>query len=92
LTSNEFFLGKANPNPVENTTKIEYGVGLEALTTITLFNTNGEKVATLINQNHKPGYYEITLNLNDINIPSGVYYYSMESGPFKRVQQLIINK
>jgi len=92
LTDNEYFLGKANPNPVEGTTKIEYGVGLEALTTITLYNINGDKVATLINQSHKPGYYEITLNLNDLNIPSGVYYYRMESGPFSKVQQLIINR
>lgn len=92
LTSNEYFLGKANPNPVDNTTKIEYGVGLEAQTNISLFNSNGEKVATLINQSHKPGYYEITLNLNDLNLPSGVYFYRMESGPFNKVQQLIINK
>jgi hypothetical protein len=80
------------PNPVINKTTIGYSVGIEANTTITLYNNNSEEVGVLVNQNHKPGEYQIELDVNQLGLPSGVYHYRIESGPFKETRSFVITK
>ena len=54
----DYALHQNKPNPVSGTTLISYGIGLEARTTIELFNSSGEKVAVLLDQMQKPGENE----------------------------------
>ena len=92
LSNVNYSLMQNTPNPASNNTTISYAVGLEARTTITLFNEKGDKVATLIDQNMKPGKYEISFNINELGIGSGAYFYKMKSGPFTDTKTLIIKK
>jgi hypothetical protein len=92
ISNVNYSLMQNQPNPASNNTKISYSVGLEARTTISLYNEKGDKVATLIDQNMKPGKYEITFNVNELGLGSGAYFYKMQSGPFTDTKTLIIHK
>jgi len=59
---------------------------------INLLNINGEVVTTFVNQNLKPGYYTLDININELGIPSGVYYYRIESGPYSETKTMVIAK
>jgi len=87
-----FSLMQNTPNPVTNKTVIEYSVGLEAQTTITLYNNNSDEVAVLVNQVQQPGVYQITLDVIGLNLSSGVYHYRIESGPFEQTKSFVITK
>jgi hypothetical protein len=87
----EYMLSNINPNPVTgSSTSLKFGVGLEANTDITIVNSNGQLIANPVNGVYKPGEYEI--NLNVTNMPSGVYYIKMKSGPFNATRELVITK
>ena len=92
LSNVQYALKQNTPNPVGDNTTIEYAVGLNAPATITLYNTMGEKIAVLIDQMHKPGRYSFTLDVEQLGLTSGAYFYKMESGPFTDTKTLIINK
>lgn len=88
----EYSLSQNKPNPAEGKTKIEYSIGLEGWTNLTLYNSTGDKVLEMVNQNLKPGQYELSLNIEALGLPSGVYYYKLKSGPFSDTKPLVITK
>ena len=55
-----------------------------------VFNSLGEKVATLIDEFTDTGNHEI--NFNGVDIPSGVYYYKLISGNFAETKKMILLK
>jgi hypothetical protein len=83
-------LQEVKPNPVSDQATIVYGVGLDGRTVITLHNSAGIEVARIIDQVLKTGTYETIIPLNDI--PSGIYFYTMQSGPYSATQKLVIEK
>jgi hypothetical protein len=92
LSGSEFTLSQVNPNPVSGNTSIKYSVGFECKTTIELFTSNGDKVATLVNQTLKPGAYELSFDVNQLGLNSGAFFYRMKSGPFEETKSLILAK
>ena len=87
-----YSLALPTPNPVINKTTIGYSIGIEANTKITLYNNNSKVVGLLVDQVHQPGEYEFELNVNELGLPSGVYHYTIESGPFKETKSFVISK
>ena len=45
-----------------------------------IFNTLGEEIETLVNEEKPAGTYEV--NWNAANLPSGVYFYRLQAGDF----------
>jgi hypothetical protein len=80
------------PNPASSSASIDYSVGLESQTIITLYNTYGEKVATLVNEVLKPGDYNLVINIDELGLSSGSYLYKMESGPYSETKQMVISR
>ena len=89
------------PNPFNPTTKIRFSIpsGVETLpartdlsgghaTSLRVYDMLGREVATLVNEEMKPGEYERTLDATGLS--SGVYYYRLESGSFADVRKLVI--
>lgn len=92
----EFKLEQNYPNPFNPTTKIRFsipnvGMGL-ALSTITLkvYDILGNEIATLINEQKAPGYYEMDFNAS--NYASGVYIYRLQSGNFISIKKMMVLK
>jgi hypothetical protein len=73
----QFALNQNYPNPFNPTTNIVFEVPQEAYVTIPVFNTLGQRVATLVQENRSAGVYTINLDMNRLGLSSGVYIYHM---------------
>ncbi|MBI4722435.1 MAG: T9SS type A sorting domain-containing protein [Candidatus Stahlbacteria bacterium] len=83
--SNIFNLFQNCPNPFIGTTEIEYGLPQDAKVNISIYNLSGQKVATLVNENKKAGYYTINWDGKDIfgkRYASGIYFYKLETNNY----------
>ncbi|HMQ68085.1 MAG TPA: T9SS type A sorting domain-containing protein [Ignavibacteria bacterium] len=86
----KYFLSQNYPNPFNPTTKLEFGIPELGFVSLKIYNTAGREVAVLVNELKAAGYY--TLNFNASNLPSGVYYYRIESGKFMQVKKMVLLK
>ncbi|HPO62055.1 MAG TPA: T9SS type A sorting domain-containing protein [Candidatus Kapabacteria bacterium] len=92
LSGVEYSISQNIPNPAFSNTTINYSVGIEANTSIKLYNTNGDFVANLVEQILKPGYYSLDINVLELDIPDGLYYYKIESGLYYETKKMVIAK
>ena len=72
---NEYKLLQNYPNPFNPGTTISYSLLNNGNVNIKLFDVLGKEITTLVNSNQKLGVYDITLNMNNLNLSSGFYYY-----------------
>jgi hypothetical protein len=86
----EFGLGQNFPNPFNPSTTIRYGLPSRAHVSLTLFNTLGQSVSTLMNGEQGAGYYEVQFNAT--NLSSGVYFYRIQAGDFIATKRLLLVK
>ena len=59
-------------------------------TNISLYDLQGRRLKTLINSMHRPGYYTITLRLNDLQ--SGIYIVKIISGNATKIRKIALVK
>ena len=93
----EYELKQNYPNPFNSITKIKFqipNVGHPDLSgqtvSIKVFDISGKEVATLINENLNPGTYEVRFDAGDL--PSGIYFYRMQTEKFSETKKLILLK
>lgn len=90
----EFTLDQNYPNPFNPTTKIKYSVPELADVRINVYNLLGEKVRTLVNQTQQPGNYEVSFDASSLSSgvhhASGVYFYELNAGNFRRTRKMIL--
>lgn len=63
------------PNPFNPSTEISYSLKSEGMVTLTVFNTKGELVSTLVNEKKTVGNHSINFNSEGLN--SGIYFYRL---------------
>jgi hypothetical protein len=83
-----YSLGQNYPNPFNPSTIINYQVKDDCFVSLKIYDLLGRKVATLVNENKKAGYYNI--NYNAENISSGVYFYRLETNNFIDTKKMIL--
>jgi hypothetical protein len=74
------------PNPFNPVTKIRYSIREDGKVRLTLFNSIGQAVRVLLDEMKTKGSHEIILNAGEL--PSGVYFYNLQSGGFKDTKKL----
>jgi hypothetical protein len=72
-----FSLSQNYPNPCNPTTNIEYHVAKQSRVQISVFNSIGQLVQTLVNKQHLPGIYRI--QFDGTALSSGVYFIRMQA-------------
>lgn len=87
---NEFSLEQNYPNPFNSSSVIKYSIPKSSQVSLKIFNTLGEEIETLVNEEKLTGTHNITFNAN--NIPSGVYFYRLQAGDFVQTRKLILLK
>jgi len=94
---NSFSLLQNYPNPFNPTTTIHYTIPTNVenvkfvfSTKLTVYNTLGEEVTTLVNKTQNPGNYKVTFDAS--NLSSGVYYYQLKRGSLVKTKKMIIMK
>ena len=83
ITVEEFALKGNYPNPFNPVTKIKFSNDRNDNVKITVFSLMGEKVATIMNKNLVPGTYDVSWNGRNTSgqvVPTGMYFYKIESG------------
>ena len=78
------------PNPFNPTTNIQFTIPHAGDVTIRVYNMVGQQVAELVNDYRAMGTYNIVWNVE--NIPSGVYFYQIQSGVFKQTKKMMLVK
>jgi hypothetical protein len=63
------------PNPFRSTTKIVYELPFDGRVSIKIYDFTGREIATVVNEDKKPGTYRADFNSG--NISGGGYYYKI---------------
>lgn len=93
---NEGFAGEAltaqvGPNPVSDKATVSYTVnGSARVMTVKVFNTNGQEVATLLNETVQAGAGSV--ELNSAGLPSGAYQVVLQAGADRVIIPVSITK
>ena len=69
----EFALRQNYPNPFNPSTTIQYDLPLDSRVNITVYNSLGQQVTTLVNQEQSAGVYKVNFNASELT--SGIYFY-----------------
>ena len=79
------------PNPFNPSTSIRFEIQKSANVSLEVYNVNGQKVATLINNEVvSPGTKEVSFNGS--NLSSGIYYYTLRTGSFTDTKKMMLIK
>ncbi len=90
LIPEQYAISQNYPNPFNPTTTIKYEIPQQTHVLLTIFNTNGQAVETLVNQKQSPGYYSIQWDAT--NLPSGVYFYKISADGYSEVMKSVLMK
>ncbi|MFA5832368.1 MAG: T9SS type A sorting domain-containing protein [Bacteroidota bacterium] len=93
-----FSLRQNYPNPFNPFTTIEYSVGTRSVVTISIYNTLGQKVATVVNETKDAGLHNAIFSAQFF--ASGLYFYEMrahqiegsQAGSFVSVKKMLLMK
>lgn len=85
-----FYLEQNYPNPFNPITKIVYELPEARNVTITVFNSLGQKVSTLVNEFKLPGRYIV--EFDGSNLSNGVYFYYLDAGDYIKTKKMILLK
>jgi len=94
----KFFLSQNYPNPFKEKTAIKYCLAYKSKVQLIVFNSDNEKVETLVDEIKEPGTYEVEFDPRichcgeDKNLMSGNYYYRLEAGEFLITKKMILIK
>jgi hypothetical protein len=78
------------PNPFNPSTVIAYQIATEGDVTLKVYDMLGREVKTLISERQNAGSHSVTFNASAL--PSGVYFYRLESGTYSEVKKLVVLK
>ncbi|TFH52863.1 MAG: T9SS type A sorting domain-containing protein [Candidatus Zixiibacteriota bacterium] len=78
------------PNPFNPSTTIGYDLKEAADVRLTVFDLLGRQVATLVNAHQNAGRYSV--NFEAGAMPSGVYFYRLETLEFSDMKKMMLLK
>jgi hypothetical protein len=85
-----FSLEQNYPNPFNPTTTISYGIPSDGKVSLEIYNLLGQKVATLVDQEQKAGFYQVVFKADAL--ASGMYVYVIKTGEFSAAKKLMLLK
>jgi hypothetical protein len=83
-------LSQNYPNPFNPSTKIEYSLPEASMVRLSIYSSLGQEVASLVNEYKTAGKYIVDFNAS--NLPSGMYFYKLQSGNFNSVKKMMLLK
>ena len=87
---NTYELGQNYPNPFNPSTQISFSLPEATFITLKVFNSLGEEVTTLVNGFENAGLKTVTFNASDL--PSGIYYYRIQTDNYVETKKMILLK
>jgi hypothetical protein len=87
---NGFSLTQNYPNPFNPETEINFSIPENNFVTLRVYDISGRLIKTLVDDFRTAGSFKVNFNSN--GIPSGIYFYKLESGSFTDVKKMILVK
>jgi hypothetical protein len=95
LVPSGYVLEQNYPNPFNPTTQILFSLPSNERVTLTIYNLIGQKIAELVHGVMSAGSHVVTWNGRDsrgLQLPSGVYFYRLESPGFTAAKRMLMLK
>ena len=86
----KFRLDQNYPNPFNPATSITYSLGEPGLVSLKIFDILGKEISSLVNEKQNAGSHVV--EFKGEGLPSGIYFYSLESGKFSATKRMILLK
>lgn len=86
----EFELFQNYPNPFNPSTTISFSIPENSFVKLRIFNSLGEEVETVVNRELSAGNYKY--DWNAINLPSGIYFYKLQTEKFNETKKMVLIK
>ncbi len=84
----EFGLAQNFPNPFNPSTTIQFSLPRSGYVTLTVYNTLGAGVATLVSETLSAGRYSTEWDASRFS--SGVYFYRLQAGEFVETKKVVL--
>jgi len=86
-----YSLSQNYPNPFNPETNIEFSIPVNTEVSLRIFNILGQEVMKLLNNVHlSRGTYNV--QFKTLNLPSGVYFYRLETFEFVKTKKMLLIK
>ena len=83
-----FSLGQNYPNPFNPATVISFGLPSKSFVSLKVFDALGREVSIVLSEDLSAGTYSRQWNAG--GLPSGVYFYRLQAGPFIETKKLVL--
>jgi len=97
IVPQKFSLEQNYPNPFNPKTVISFSIGIpsghlsvNSFTRLKIYDIIGREIETLINEQLKPGTYDVDFDGKDLS--SGVYFYNLKAGNFSETKRMVLVK
>jgi len=89
---NDYSLSQNYPNPFNPSTTITFSIPNEEFVSLKVFNSLGEEVAELLNEEKPAGNYSVSFDASSATggLTSGVYFYKIKAGNFVETKKMIL--
>jgi len=90
-----FALGQNYPNPFNPETAIQYQLPTPGDVTLVIYSSLGQQVRRLVDRSQPAAYHVVVWDGRDDSgkmLPSGVYFYRIESGKFTAMKKMVLMK
>lgn len=79
IENNGHILSAPTPNPAMDETSIKYYVPYDGNVKIRLLDVFGREIAVLMDEYQVSDYHTLSIDCNKLNVPSGMYIYTLET-------------
>jgi hypothetical protein len=86
----KFDLKQNYPNPFNPVTTIEFDIQKAGMVNLSLYNSAGQKIMTLLEGEFTPGSYKV--DLDGSQLASGIYFYQLTAGNLTSVKKMTLVK
>ena len=88
VVPSEVQLGQNYPNPFNPTTAISYQLSAVSNVSLKIFDILGREVAVLVDEVRSAGTHTVTWDAT--KVPSGMYFYTLQSGEHSETKKLLL--
>ena len=78
------------PNPFNPSTTVQYSLPQRSRVLLAVYNTLGERIATLVNGEEEAGLHEA--RFDGTGLASGFYFYRLQAGSFVKTMKMLLTR
>jgi carboxypeptidase T len=87
-----YTLSQNYPNPFNPSARFSFSLPSQQLVTIRIYDILGSEMAIVMNEIKEAGEYSVELDINKLNLSSGVYFYTLNAGTFTETKKMVVLK